>query len=303
MKKLFALFVISILATSLFAQNDTTYWKGSGDFSLNFSQVSLTNWSAGGDNSISGVSFFNYSLDYAKAKNSWKNKLILGYGLQFISDKYTKTDDKIDFSSLYGYALNKKLDASLLAFLKTQFAEGFEGDNDSVYISKFMAPGYIGIGPGINYKPADYFSLFVSPATAQWVVVNDQRLADEGAFGVTPAEHTTLEDGTVVKTKDGEQVKFQFGANLKAAFKKDIMKNVNLETTLELFSDYLYKPENIIVKWDFILDMTINKYLSAKLTTNLIYDHNIIIKDESGNPLGPRTQFKEMFGLGFGVKF
>ncbi len=131
------------------------------------------------------------------------------------------------------------------------------------------------------------------------MIVNDQRLADEGAFGVTPAEYDA--DGN--KITDGEMVKFQFGANVKASFKKDIMKNVNLETTLELFSDYLLNPENIIVKWDVMLDMSINKFLSAKLTTNLIYDDNIVINDKSGNPLGPRTQFKEMFGLGFGVKF
>lgn len=303
MKKLFTLIVLNIATISLFAQSDTTYWKGTGDFSLNFSQVSLTNWSAGGNNSISGNTFFNYSLDYAKAKNSWNNKLILGYGLQLIDGDYSKTDDKIDLSSMYGHALNKKIDASVLAFLKTQFAEGFDGANDSVYISKFMAPGYIGIGPGFNYKPTDYLSIFLSPATAQWVVVNDQRLADEGAFGVTPAEYMTMEDGTVVKTKDGEQVKFQFGANFKLAFKKDIMKNVNFETTLELFSDYLHNPQNVIIKWDAIIDMSINEYLSAKLTTNLIYDDNIIINDKNGNPLGPRTQFKEMFGLGFGVKF
>jgi len=299
MKKLITVIILSIVGSALFAQNDTTYWKSEGDFTLNFNQVSFTNWSAGGDNSVSGVSFLNYSIDYAKAKESWKNKLMLGYGMQFLGEDYKKTDDKIDFSSMYGHGIAKHLDVSVLAFFKTQFAEGFDGDNDSVYISKFMAPGYIGIGPGINYKPADYFSLFVSPATAQWVIVNDQVLADQGAFGVTPAVYDA--DGN--KITDGEMVKFQFGANLKASFKKDIMKNVNLETTLELFSDYLLNPENIIVKWDVMLDMTINKFLSAKLTTNLIYDDNIVINDKSGNPLGPRTQFKEMFGLGFGLKF
>lgn len=299
MKKFITIIVLSLFATALMAQNDTTYWQRNGDFSLNFNQVSFTNWAAGGDNSISGVTFFNYAADYAKGKNSWKNKLILGYGLQYIGKDYKKTDDKIDFSSMYGHGIAKNIDISILAFLKTQFAEGFDGDNDSVYISKFMAPGYIGIGPGINFKPTDYFSVFVSPATVQWVIVNDQRLADEGAFGVTPAEYDT----SGMKITDGERVKTQFGANIKASFKKDIMKNVNLETTLELFSDYLLNPQNIIVKWDVILDMTINKYLSAKLTTNLIYDDNIIIKDGNGNPLGPRTQFKEMFGLGFGLKF
>lgn len=300
MKRIITIFILSIFSTALFAQNDTIQkWTKGGDISISFNQVSFSNWAAGGDNSVSGVSLLNYDIGYDDGNNSWKNKIILGYGLQYLDDDYKKTEDKIDLSSMYGRAIAEKIDVSMLAFFRTQFAEGFDGDNDSVYISKFMAPGYIGIGPGINFKPTECFSVFVSPATAQWVIVNDQRLADEGAFGVDAAEYN--EEG--VKIKDGEQIKFQFGANIKAAFKKDIAKNVNLETTLELFSDYLDKPENIIVRWDVILDMRVNEWLSAKITTNLIYDHNITINDSDGTPLGPRTQFKEMFGLGFGVKF
>jgi len=105
------------------------------------------------------------------------------------------------------------------------------------------------------------------------------------------------------KIADGKNVKFQFGAAVKMHFKKDIAKNVNLETTLELFSDYLYKPENVIINWNVIIDMSINSWLSAKLSTELVYDDNITINDNDGNPLGPRTQFKEMFGLGLAVKF
>jgi hypothetical protein len=298
-RKILILLITGFFGSGIFAQSDTSYWQNYGDVSLNFSQSSFSNWSAGGDNTVSGTSFLNYSVDYAKGKNSWTNKLILGYGLQIINSEYTKTDDKIDFSSMYGHALKEKIDFSVLAFFKSQFAEGFDGDNKTDYISTFLAPAYVGIGPGINFKPVDYFSVFISPATAQWVIVNDQRLADNGDFGVTPAEY----DAEGNKIKDGERVKLQFGANLKAAFKKDIMKNVNLETTLELFSDYLLDPQNVIVKWDVILDMAINDFLSAKLTTNLIYDHNIIISDAEGNPLGPRTQFKEVFSLGVGFKF
>lgn len=300
MKKIYSIIILSILSLSLLAQNDTTSkWKRVGDFSINFNQVNFTNWAAGGDNSVSGVTLFNYDVTYDDGSNSWKNKFILGYGLQYLQEDYKKTEDNIDLSSLYGRKIAKYWDASFNAFIKTQFAEGFDGDNDSVYVSKFMAPGYIGFGPGFTYKPAEYFTVFMSPATVQFVVVNDQRLADEGAYGVTAAEYDTAG----MKIKDGEMMKTQFGFNLKAAFKKDIAKNVNLETTLELFSDYLYKPENIIVRWDVIIDMAVNSWLSAKLTTGLIYDDNIVINDKSGNPLGPRTQFKEMFGLGLGIKF
>ncbi|NOR87291.1 MAG: DUF3078 domain-containing protein [Bacteroidales bacterium] len=302
MKKIYSILFITMLffsVLSVSAQNDTTYWTKAGDFSLNFNQTNFTNWAAGGDNALAGVAMLNYNLDYAKDKKTWKNKLILGYGLQYLSTDYKKTEDKIDFSSLLGHQIKPKWDASMLLFLKTQFVEGFDGDNDSVYVSKFMAPGYFGFGPGFNYKPTDYFSVFLSPATAQLVIVNDQRLADEGAFGVSPA----IYDENGVKLRNGELIKFQFGAAVKMHFKKDIAKNINLETTLELFSDYLHNPENIIVNWDVIIDMAVNSWLSAKLTTSLIYDDNITINDKDGNPLGPRTQFKEMFGLGIAVKF
>jgi hypothetical protein len=300
MRKLLSIIVLSLTTLVVYSQTDSTkYWTSLGDFSVNFNQVSFTNWAAGGDNSVSGVTLTNYDLTYAKGKNSWKNKIILGYGMQYLNEDYKKTEDKIDLSSIYGHGLTNKIDISFLASLKSQFAEGFDKDNDSVAISKFMAPGYISAGLGFNYKPTGNFSLFLSPATAQWVIVNDQRLADLGSFGVAPAEF----DANGVKIKDGENVKFQFGASLKASFKRDIAKNVNLETTLELFSDYLDNPQNIDVRWDVILGMTVNKWLSAKITTNLIYDNNITINDKNGIALGPRTQFKEMFGLGFGFKF
>lgn len=296
--KIYTLLLISILSVSVIAQSDSTSkWTKSGDLSVNFNQVNFTNWAAGGENALSGVALLNYEINYDDGKNSWKNKAILGYGLQYIDEDYKKTEDKIDLSSLYGRKWKEKLDVSLLAYLQTQFVEGFDGDNDSVAVSNFMAPGYLGIGPGITYKPTKCLSIFASPATAQWLIVNDQDLANAGAYGVTPAVY---ENGIMVE--QGETSKFQFGAAVKFQFKKDIAKNINLETTLSLFSDYLDKPENVVVNWDVILDMAVNSWLSAKLTTNLIYDDNVTIVDKDGNA-GPRVQFKEMFGLGFAVKF
>ena len=83
----------------------------------------------------------------------------------------------------------------------------------------------IGIGPGFTYKPSEAFSVFMSPATAQWVIVNDQRLADEGAFGVAAAEYDA--DGN--KIKDGELVKFQFGAAVKCISRKILLKILTLK--------------------------------------------------------------------------
>src|SRR5690606_7090035 len=105
---LFLMALTSILSTKLFSQNSDsltkdTNWVFSGITSLNFSQVYLKNWAAGGQQSIAGNALVNLSADYKKTVHSWDNDLILGYGIVKIGeDKHQKSDDKIDFSSKYG---------------------------------------------------------------------------------------------------------------------------------------------------------------------------------------------------------
>ncbi len=287
MKKLSITLSAFIFSLGVFAQADTTYWKTEGDFSIQFNQVSFSNWATGGDNSYAGVLGLNYALNYAKEKSTWDNKLILAYGMQSLDKDLRKTEDKIDFSSKYGHRINNKTHFGALFSFKTQFANGYNYPNTANYISKFAAPIYIGIGPGFDFKPNKFLSIFVSPASVQWVIISDTYLSGLGVFGNDP----------------GEKVRTQLGAVVKMQFKKEIAKNISLDTKVELFSNYLNKPQNIIVNWDMVLDMKVNKIISAKITTGLIYDHNIIIMDANGNPLGPRTQFKEMFGAGLSLKF
>ena len=67
MKEL-SLIVVLLSATSIFAQNnatiDTSYWKSGSQSTITFSQVSLTNWAAGGESSSSINGFFTGFADY-----------------------------------------------------------------------------------------------------------------------------------------------------------------------------------------------------------------------------------------------
>ena len=103
-------------------------------------------------------------------------------------------------------------------------------------------------------------------------------------------------------TKEGKRVRHEFGFSLKFMYKVTIVKNVDWQTNLELYSNYLEEPQNVDVYWDNYFTFTINSWLSANLTTSLIYDHDINITDKDGNT-GPRTQFKQTFGLGLAYKF
>lgn len=265
-------------------EKDTTYWDLGGMSSITFSQVSLTNWAAGGENSLSGNLFVNLFAKYNKEKSSWENNLDIGYGLVKQGDEDTrKSDDRIDFSSKYGRKATKTLYYSALFNFKSQMTKGYLYPQDSV-ISNFMAPGYFLISLGMDYKPGDHFSLYVSPLTDKMTVVNDKILAE--SYGL----------------EEGKTVRSEIGGYLKMMFQKDVIENVNFLTKLDLFSNYADNPQNIDVSWEVVIAMKINKFLTANFSTHLIYDDDIMIDDGKGD-LSPRVQFKEVFGVGLSFKF
>ncbi len=309
MKKITFLLLTFISLTTFAQTTDTTkLWTKGGVGAINFSQASFTNWAAGGQNALSLTTLLSVYANYKKDKITWDNSLDLAYGmLQSGVAPLRKNEDKIDFSSKFGrYAFLDHWYYSALVNFKSQFADGYNYPNDSVIVSHFMAPGYLLGSIGMDYKTKDNtLSLFISPLTSKITFVNDQRLADAGAYGVDKAVYDTAG----VKIKNGSTVLSQFGGYLKFTFKKDIIKNVNFATKLELFSNYLKNPQNIAVNWENILSMKVNKFLSASISTNLIYDHNVPVpvkREVNGvtvDGTGPRLQFKEVIAIGISYKF
>ena len=309
MKKLFTLAVILLFASNIyvFAQDTTEVpvkaWKIGGDASLTFGQTALINWSAGGVSSFSLNGLLNLHANYQKDKYLWTNNLILAYGMyKEKDDTRDKGDDKIDFISNFGYEMTKNWYYSFTLGFKSQFDKGYPEEQDTLYNSNWFAPAYTTLGLGATYKPSDNLQLILSHATYRFPVVNNQRLADTGEYGVDAAEYKMLPDSTWELTKHGSKIRHEFGFNLKFMYKVTIVKNVDFQTNLELFSNYLEKPQNIDVYWDTYFTFTVNSWLSAKLTTSLIYDDDINLTDKDGNT-GPRTQFKQTFGLGLAYKF
>ncbi|MBP7850318.1 MAG: DUF3078 domain-containing protein [Lentimicrobiaceae bacterium] len=268
-------------------ENPAPQWATGGNFGLNFTQVSLSNWAAGGENSLATNTFVNLFANYKKGKGAWDNTLNLAYGLLKQGEtEVRKSDDKIDFASKYGYSAGKKWYYSGLVSFKSQFTEGFKYPNDSVAISRFLAPGYILLSAGMDYKPSDNFSVYLSPLTGKITLVTDDVLSAQGAYGVEP----------------GDKSRSEFGGYFKMMLKHALMENIDLATKLDLFSNYMDNPQNVDVNWEVMVVMKVNKYISANLSTHLIYDDDIMIKQDDGSA-GPRTQFKEVFGVGLTYKF
>lgn len=295
MKKMILAIVALTMGTSMFAQEakkdvKETGWKYVANVGLNISQTSFSNWALGGEGSVGGVAILNLGANYKNDKHTWDNSFVGQYGMQKIDGESTKKSiDMFDINSKYGYQIAPKWSMATLLGVKSQFTKGYNylSDGKKAKISNIFAPGYIVTAVGFDYKPNDWFSALLSPVTGKHTFVLDDELSDAGAFGVDK----------------GKKYRGELGAMVNAKMQKDIMKNVNLNSTLTLFSAYNNNFGNIDVTWDMALSMKVNKYISATISTSLLYDDDIDYINEKGVNQGPKIQFKEVIGVGFAYNF
>lgn len=298
-------FLLSVIAISgIFAQaTDTTQasppdWIKGGLSSVTFSQVSLTNWASGGQNSSSVNSFLSLFADKKKNRMKWQNTVDLGYGLMKQGEgQVLKSDDRLNFSTKYGYQAKKGNDNWFInGFLdfRTQFAPGFSQDDPDSVISRFLAPAYITVGTGIEYAPNKFVSFAYTPVTGKITIVDDAVLVgDDGAYGVEP----------------GKMSRQELGSYFRFSYKQEAFTNVNVDMKLELFTNYEKDTfGNVDVNWQNSIVMRVNKYITTNLFTQIIYDDDINtekVDAVSGDIVkaGPKTQFKSVFGVGIAYAF
>ncbi|SDE43109.1 DUF3078 domain-containing protein [Riemerella columbipharyngis] len=270
-----------VVATMAYAQekpvsDSTKNWSIVGQNTLMLNQTAFSNWVGGGANNVGWLAGANYRINYEKGDNLWENVVILGYGQNNTEKIGTrKTQDIINLSTNYGRKISNHWYASGGLGLQTQFAPGYENGNDpkATKISNFMAPGYLTAGVGFTYKPNDNFTMTLRPANARWTFVLDKDLQHEGFFGLK---------------KEGDSSLFQFGFLGTAVYNVKLMDNVTLTNSASVFSNYLSHPERLVLSYNGVLNMKINKYISSLITLDLMYDHNQI----------KRTQLKQTLGVG-----
>lgn len=255
-------------------------WKKGGTFILNINQGSLSNWAAGGEQNTLGInSILNYGINYRKGKNTWDNYFDLALGFQNATSygHFRKTDDRIDITSKYGYQLSKKWYAAALVNFNSQALEGFDyGTTPNTKISNFLAPGKLLASLGMDYRPNDNFSLFISPITTRWIFKNDADFFKFSKFGVD----------------SGKKVYNEIGAYITAKYTKPLAKWATYTTRLDLFSNYKRNPQNVDVFFTNLITMKFNKWLATNISVDMIYDDDVIKK----------TQLKEILGIGLTVK-
>ena len=264
-------------------------WKKGGVLNFNVGQGSQSNWAAGGDDfSFSLASYFGLYAFYKKGRYSWDNTLDLNYGLINTTTLGTrKNDDRIDLLSKVGYSLAPKLDLAALVNFHSQFSRGYNYNSDGTkdLLSDFLAPGYLLLSVGLNYKPVDGLSIFLSPITSRWIIVANDSLSAKGSYGVTP----------------GEKVENEIGAFANVTYIKDLSKTISYNGRLDLFSNYEHNPQNVDVTMNNMFTAKVSKILTASLELDLIYDDDV--KLFGPNHDSPGLQLKSLIAAGLSLKF
>lgn len=276
-------------------QSDTLppAWTYKGAASVAFSQVSYTNWVAGGENAYTLSSNVDLAANYARGKNEWENNLKLGYGFswQEAIKRKQNTLDVIDFSSKYGRKATERWFYTALLGFKTQFTKGYASVKDTIKSSDFMAPAYLTFSLGMDYKN-NGFSMFISPLSSKVTIVNSPYLSSQGMYGV--------DTGKVMRAE-------LFAGMMKLGYEKAFWEDkLRLKTTLELFSNYIDHPENVDVDWNFALDLKLGMGFTAQLMLRAIYDDDARVEVDNGDGTTRKVakmQFREFVGFGLAYSF
>ena len=262
-------------------------WRKGGQVLFTFNQSAFNNdWTGGGIGNMTANLLINYDANLIKGDYIWDNKLIVDYGVlkNKGDESFIKSNDRIELNSIAGKKASGNWFYSAYFNAKTQLDRGADGN------THFFSPAYFQAGPGMLWKKSDNLSVMISPAAVKLIVVHSEYTD----IPVGPLADAFNDDGGYFGVDANKTTRLELGAALRGHYKLALVKNITLENTLALYSNYLEDPQNVDIDYTFNLAMSINKYISANFVFQAIYDDN-------ANRNG--FQIREAFGLGFNYGF
>lgn len=287
------------------------YWRYRAEANFALNQTSLTNWVKGGESSVSTSTDVTGYADYNNKalKLSSSNFARLKFGMIAINNKpkweVRKNLDLLETNSKLNHKAFGKFDFSAILLFKTQIAKGYNYPNDSVKVSKFMAPAILTAGIGLDYKPNKTTSINFSPFSYKGTFVLDTATVDN--------VHRSGVDQTKYGIAVNRRSKNEPGASFMITNDFKPVKNMTITNRLQLFTNYIHNPQNIDVDWEMILTANINWFTDVRFNTHLIFDddtktpvfdknHQPVLEDGKQKKTA-RVQFKELLGFSFVFRF
>jgi Protein of unknown function (DUF3078) len=269
-------FIFSLFLSSLlFAQPDSLLhngWNSTGTAGLNLSQIALSNWSQGGDNSMAFDFTGNFSFIYFSSPFRLDNNLKLSYGRTKIGGEDFRTSDN-DFylENVLSYKIDWDFNPYFSNSVRTVLANGYQYNSDTTYqISSFFDPGYVTQSLGLLYDKSKIFQTRLG-------------LALQETFANKFTQYTDDPD-----TPDKiEKFKLETGVESVSSLNYTLAQNLLINSDLRLFTRFKHL-DVWDVRWENILTAQVNKFVNVNFDVLIVYQ-----KDQS-----PKTQLKEALQLG-----
>ncbi len=240
-------------------------WNNTMVATFNISQVSLHNWTQGGENTLAWTFILGGKFLYTAESYTWLNNVKASYGQAKLGSRnFEKTEDEFFGESIYSKNVGWKVNPYAALTVKTQFQPGYKVvDGERVQTSDFWDPGYLMQSAGFTYAPDESF------ATRLGVAVKETFSKSYGYAG--PDKTVNVQTGI----ESGTSTKFT------------IMENVIYTSQLNLFSAF-----NMLDVWDVRWDNTFNAKVNSYLTASL----NVLVVHEIAQ--SRRTQVKQSLAVG-----
>ena len=276
MKINLTILLIVLLAVTILAQKkDSTKlnkWILSVVAGFNISQLTLSNWSQGGENSLTwtltGDFSYNYEDDDIRIKNNFK----LAYGRTKLGSEDFKTNNNdVYFESVIAKKIDSPINPYLSNTVRTSIAIGYDySTTPKTEIVNFFDPGYITHSIGFYYEPSKEFNPRLGIAVEEVFTSNNTKYANDKS------------------TPEIEKTRVDAGIESVSSLEKIIAENILLKSKLRLFSRF-NSFDVWDVRWDNTIVAKINNFLNVNFTFLLVYQEDQSLK----------TQIKQGLQLGF----
>jgi hypothetical protein len=260
-------------------------WQYKASSMAQFSESAITpNWYQGGNSNLAVLGILSGQLTYNDQKNiQWDNTAEWRLGFNSVAGDtihwLSTNDDILRINSKLGVKAGGNFFYSGSVDFSTQFFNSYKGINSLDLKASFLAPFRLNIGVGLDYKYEKIFSLMLSPFSYKYIYVNTVTGIDPNLFGV----------------KTGQNVLSEIGSSLKAIYSYPITHEIQLDSKLSFYTNY----QKVEIDWEVVCNMTINRFLSTRISLNPRYDNTVIEKDGSL----AKVQCKQLLSVGFSHKF
>ena len=281
MKRVFILLFVVIVShassqTAAPQKPDTIKWgwRHSVVSGLNLTQVSVKDWAQGGEDALSWTIRLYGLSKLEDTSYVWGNSYKMTYGQARIGgEAIRKTEDRLEFESVFTYKLGSEVNPYISATLKTQFTEGvaIDGAGNTTPVSKFFDPAYLTQSAGFGYRPSATIKSRLGAGLREIITSTYTSYANDPSTPLSQRVKTRV-DGGVESVTDAE-------------LKLD--DNLLFRSKLELFAP-ARKLSEVAMRMDNTLTANVSKYIVVIVNVQLINDVNAT----------SRLQEKEVLAIG-----